>query len=148
MVTRKNPFNIERREARCIALLILFEVDLTAHDPDTVLQRYIEDSAIKERVRSYTEDLVTGVFKHKSEIDEQISRAAPRFAIDQIAAVDRNVLRVALYEMRDDSAVPFKVAINEAIEVAKDYGGEGSGRFVNGVLGTISAERSAASETT
>lgn len=87
-------------------------------------------------------DLVRGTLDHIDEIDKIIEKAAPQWPIDQIAMVDRNVLRLGLYELmwgpRD--AVPPKVAINEAIELAKSFGGESSGRFVNGVLGTVYKE--------
>jgi N utilization substance protein B len=87
-------------------------------------------------------NLVQGVMEHLGEIDEIIVRAAPQWPLDQVAIVDRNVLRLGLYELMwgDRDAVPPKVAINEAIELAKGFGGDSSGRFVNGVLGTVYKE--------
>jgi transcription antitermination protein NusB len=86
--------------------------------------------------------LVQGVMEHADEIDETIERVAPQWPLDQVAMVDRNVLRLGLFELQygDHEAVPPKVAINEAIELAKGFGGEASGRFVNGVLGTVYKE--------
>jgi transcription antitermination protein NusB len=87
-------------------------------------------------------NLVKGVLEHIAELDAIIEKAAPQWPIDQIAMVDRNVLRLGLYELMwgDREAVPPKVAINEAIELAKSFGGESSGRFINGVLGTVYKE--------
>lgn len=86
--------------------------------------------------------LVQGVMEHSDDIDKTIERVAPQWPLDQVAMVDRNVLRLGLYELQygDHEAVPPKVAINEAIELAKGFGGEASGRFVNGVLGTVYKE--------
>jgi N utilization substance protein B len=87
-------------------------------------------------------NLVRGVMEHSEEIDRTIERVAPQWPLDQVAMVDRNVLRIGLYELMwgDREAVPPKVAINESIELAKGFGGESSGRFVNGVLGTVYKE--------
>jgi N utilization substance protein B len=127
----------ENRQARTLALQILFETDLTGHDLSDVLRRYSEDLALPQPVRRYTERLVDGVSAHRDEIDAEIAAAAPAFPVSQLPAVDRNILRVAIYELRHESDVPVKAAINEAVELAKSYGGDNSGRFVNGVLGTL-----------
>jgi N utilization substance protein B len=91
---------------------------------------------------TFTWELVTGVVKHLQEIDEIIEKTAPQWPLSQISIVDRNVLRIGLYELLygDKKAVPPKVAINEAIELAKTFGGESSGKFINGVLGTVYKE--------
>ena len=91
---------------------------------------------------SFINDLAHGVLKHQAQIDEIIVKSAPEWPLAQITIVDRNVLRIGIYELLfgDKQQVPPKVAINEAIELAKGYGGESSGRFVNGVLGTIFRE--------
>jgi N utilization substance protein B len=127
----------ENRQARTLALQILFETDLTGHELSDVLRRYSEDLALPEPVRRYTERLVAGVRSHREEIDSAIASAAPAFPVEQLPAVDRNILRVAIYELRHERDVPMKAAINEAVELAKSYGGDNSGRFVNGVLGTL-----------
>jgi len=123
-----------------MALQILFEVDLTGHEIDGVLRRYSEDMALPEPVRHYTERLVNGVKERLIEIDDRIGAAAPNFPVAQLPAVDRNILRVAIYELANERAVPFKAAINEAVELAKLFGGENSSRFVNGVLRTIASQ--------
>ncbi len=81
--------------------------------------------------------LIEGIFEHKRAIDREIELAAPAFPIGQLSPVDRNTLRIAIFELRYSNDVPVKVAINEAVELAKRFGGESSGRFVNGVLGTV-----------
>jgi N utilization substance protein B len=92
---------------------------------------------LPQPVRRYVERLVTGVAAERQEIDAAIAAAAPAFPVEQLPAVDRNVLRIAIYELWHERDVPVKAAINEAVELAKHFGGENSGRFVNGVLGTI-----------
>lgn len=130
----------ENRQARTLALQILFEVDLTGHDIADVLRRYSEDMALPEPVRHYTERLVGGVKDRMMAIDGRIGAAAPNFPVAQLPAVDRNILRVAIYELTNEPRIPFKAAINEAVELAKLFGGENASRFVNGVLGAIAAE--------
>lgn len=95
----------------------------------------------------FVKDLVDGVLTHAQEIDEMITRFAPDWPIETITLVDRNILRVGVYELKLSQAVPSKVAINEAIELAKSFGGESSGRFVNGVLGAIYKDMVAKGET-
>ncbi|MDD5043856.1 MAG: transcription antitermination factor NusB [Patescibacteria group bacterium] len=85
----------------------------------------------------FSEELIAGVVKNQKEIDSLISKYAPEWPLEQITAIDRNVLRIGVYELKYDQTIPSKVAINEAIELAKTFGGESSGRFVNGVLGSI-----------
>ncbi|HMM41199.1 MAG TPA: transcription antitermination factor NusB [Thermomicrobiales bacterium] len=127
----------ENRQARTLALQILFEGDLTDHAVADVTRRYTEDLSIPQLVRRYLERLVTGVAEHREAIDAEIAAAAPAFPVSQLPAVDRNILRVAIYELRHEPDVPLKAAINEAVELAKAFGGDNSSRFVNGVLGTI-----------
>lgn len=133
-----------RREARTMALKVLFEGDLTQHGAESVLQRYLEDESIAEEQRTFAARLISGILDHRAGIDDQIGRAAPAFPVEQLAAVDRNVLRIAIYELQHERDVPMKAAINEAVEIAKQFGGENSGRFVNGVLGTIASDIAAA----
>jgi transcription antitermination protein NusB len=135
----------DRREAREVALKILFEADVAKRGALEILGRYEEDESIRDAPRAYAGQLVRGVLDDLETIDLRISDAAPAFPVDQLAAVDRNVLRIALFELREGSDVPPRAAINEAIELAKEYGGDSSGRFVNGVLGTV-AEGSGASD--
>lgn len=128
---------IENHQARNLALQVLFEIDLTEHQLPDVVRRYTEDLSLPQPVRRYLDRLVTGVARDRTAIDAEIHAAATAFPVAQLPAVDRNILRLAIYELRNEPDVPLKAAINEAIELAKQYGGENSGRFVNGVLGTV-----------
>jgi transcription antitermination protein NusB len=127
----------KRHQARILALQILFEVDLTEHDPMEVLARTFADQPAPSETRRYVERLVVGTLTDQEEIDRHVFAAAPAFPVAQLPSVDRNVLRIAIYELLRQSDVPPKVAINEAVELAKRFGGDNSGRFVNGVLGTV-----------
>jgi N utilization substance protein B len=138
---KRQDEHLERTQARTMALQILFEVDLTGHDIDGVLRRYSEDMELPEPVRSYTEWLVNGVKEQLVEIDDRIGEAAPNFPVSQLPAVDRNILRVAIRELSGERKIPYKAVINEAVELAKLFGGENSSRFVNGVLGTIATQK-------
>ncbi len=120
-----------------LALQILFELDLTDHAPREAINRTFGEQTPPPPVRAHVERLVAGVLANREAIDPYIADAAPAFPVPGLAAVDRNVLRLAVYELLREPAVPPKAAINEAVELAKRFGGESSGRFVNGVLGTI-----------
>lgn len=126
-----------RRLARELAMKVFFEADLTDREPADLFDRYRNDGSLRGVDGRYAERLVTAILEGRAEIDRRLAAAAPAFPIDQIATVDRNVLRVAICELGDDFTVPPKVVINEAIDIAKDYGGDASGRFVNGVLGAV-----------
>ena len=126
-----------RHQARILALQILFEVDLTAHDPMEVLARTFADQPAPPETRRYVERLVVGTLTDQEEIDRHVFAAAPAFPVAQLPSIDRNVLRIAIFELLRQPDVPPKVAINEAVELAKRFGGDNSGRFVNGVLGTV-----------
>jgi len=129
-----------RHLARTIAMQILFEWDFNhrAQKLSEVVERNIREFApgLGEDV-VFIEKLVRGVTKNMDKIDEMIVKYAPEWPLDKITVIDRNVLRIGIYELSLVKEVPPKVAINEAIEVAKTYGGESSGRFVNGVLGAV-----------
>ena len=123
----------------------LFEWDFKGRKPEQLAE--ILETTLKEFGKGlddpeFVVKLVQGVMEHSDEIDKTIERVAPQWPLDQVAIVDRNVLRLGLFELMhgDRDAVPPKVAINEAIELAKGFGGEASGRFVNGVLGTVYKE--------
>jgi N utilization substance protein B len=126
-------------QARVLAMQALYEHDLTQHELDEILERLTtdEDEEVPAPVAQRVVQLVSGVADHQAELDPHIASAAPQFPIPQLAAVDRNVLRLAVYELYHAPDVPYKVVINEAVEIAKRFGGPNSGRFVNGVLGTI-----------
>jgi transcription antitermination protein NusB len=126
-----------RHQARTLALQVLYESDVASHEVSGVLTRYLEDQTEPQPVRRYVERLITGINQNQKQIDQRIADAAPTFPVDQLPAVDRNILRIAIYELTSEPDVPMKAAINEAVEIAKQFGGENSSKFVNGVLGTI-----------
>lgn len=126
-----------RHQARTLALQVLYESDVASHDVSGVLARYLEDQSEPQTVRRYVERLITGIQENQQAIDQRIADAAPTFPVEQLPAVDRNILRIAIYELTGEQDVPMKAAINEAVEIAKQFGGDNSGKFVNGVLGTI-----------
>ena len=128
-----------RHLARVMAMQALYEVDAVDGDPVAVLDAVAAEHQARARVRTFAADVVQGVLQHLEAIDAVIGEAAPQWPLAQVAGVDKAVLRVAVFELLFGQRVPPKVAINEAIDVAKTYGGEGSGRFVNGVLGHVLA---------
>jgi len=133
----------ERRLARELALQALYEIDAVGHAAGGVLQeRFADDPALTDRVVDYCRQLVVEVWAHREVLDRFIQEHAPEWPLEQVAVVDRNVLRIALYEFTI-LGVPVKVAINEAVELAKSFGADGSPRFVNGVLGALLAQRKA-----
>lgn len=132
-----------RHLARTIVLQTLYQWDFNGRkqsDLTGIIKKNLQEFAPQFDDKGFIEGLVNGVLKNQLEIDALIIRYAPEWPIDQITMVDRNVLRIGIYEMRYDQDIPEKVAINEAIELAKTFGGESSGKFVNGVLGTIYKE--------
>jgi len=126
-----------RRQARVTALQALFEIDSVGHDPVMVLQRRLEKKALPPSGSKFARNLVSGVLEHKTYLDELIQKNAPEWPVEQIAIIDRNILRIAIFEIAIDQGTPLKVAINEAVEVAKLFGSDSSPRFINGVLGTL-----------
>ena len=136
-----------RHLARTIALQTLYEWDFgdkPAGGLPTMLAHNFSEFAPDFDDGGFSRDLVMGVEQHLAAIDADIVAHAPEWPLEQITNVDRNVLRIGIYEMKFDPEIPGKVAINEAIELAKAFGGESSGKFVNGVLGTIYKEMEAA----
>lgn len=133
-----------RHLSRSIAMQSLYEWDFSdkSKDLQKIVERNIQEFGPGLEDKSFTWQLVTGIVQRIKEIDKIIEKAAPQWPIDQISIIDRNVLRMGLYELlyEDKTAVPPKVAINEAIELAKGFGGENSGKFINGVLGTVYKE--------
>ena len=128
-----------RHLARAVALQSLYEWDFYRGSKDvmTVTDRNLEEFAAQLDEKDFTRDIVKGVVLHQSEIDTAIRRFAPDWPLEKITPVDRNVLRIASFELMYNFEIPSKVAINEAIELAKTFGGESSGKFVNGVLGAV-----------
>lgn len=128
-----------RTRARSIALQALYEVDLVGHPLGSVLKNRLEDAALEDRLVKFTESITLGVWPMKDELDTFIAEHAPEWPLDQVAIVDRNILRIALWEFAVNGDTPIKVAINEAVELAKTFGSDSSPRFINGVLGSLAA---------
>jgi len=124
-----------------VALQALFECDTAHHDPDACLSARMEDTPLPEAGARYARDLVLGALEHLSAIDAIIQRIAPEWPVEQMSPIDRNILRLASYEILYTDDTPPKVCINEAVEVAKAFGSDSSSRFVNGVLGTLLTNR-------
>jgi N utilization substance protein B len=121
-----------------LALQVLYETDLTGHDPEEAMDRaFAEHGPLTEDVVAHVQELVRGVLRNRDDLDPIIAGAAPARDLAEQAAIERNVLRLAVYELVHAPRVPPKVAINEGVELAKRFGGENSGRFVNGVLRTV-----------
>lgn len=127
-------------QGRALALQVLYEVDLTGHDWKASLIAHAGSEEVSPRVEGFAEEAIAGVVASKERVDALMQRHAPMWPIEQLSAVDRSILRLALYELLPGSTVPAKVTINEAVELAKEYGGETSARFVNGVLGSALEE--------
>jgi N utilization substance protein B len=129
----------KRRKARIAALKALFEADSVGHPPLEILARLLEESPLPEDGAEFARQLVEGVTVNRERVDEIICSHAPAWPLEQVAAVDRSILRLAIYEIVIDNRVPMRAAINEAVELAKEFGGEASPKFVNGVLGSVAA---------
>ena len=128
-----------RRLARELVVQSLYEMDVAAHDPTEGLERLIKGHRLDENLADFARLLLSGVLEHRVEIDAVIERTAPAWPADQMSPIDRNILRIAIREFLLDNLTPVGAAINEAVELAKKYGSESSGRFINGVLGSVSA---------
>ncbi len=128
-----------RRRAREFALQVLFQIDLTGGVPDEVLRQFWSGQDVEPDVRAFAERLVHGVVDRRVQIDARIVEAAEHWRIERMGVVDRNVLRIAVYELASEDGTPKAVVIDESIEIAKRFGGEGSGGFINGILDSIRA---------
>jgi len=127
-----------RRRARELALQVLYEVDAAGHEPAEVVNHLLAEERLPEENANFIRELVSGVIQNKEKIDKSIQSFATAWPIDQIPMVDRNILRLAIFEILIDNKVPVKVAINEAVEIAKAFGSDNSSKFINGVLGSVS----------
>jgi N utilization substance protein B len=128
-----------RRKARTVALQALYEIDCTTHPPELVIEQRLEEQPLTAELNDFARQLVAGVMRHTGTLDELIQQYAPEWPLDQMAVIDRNILRIAIWEFGADRQTPIKVAINEAVELAKLYGSDSAPRFVNGVLGALAA---------
>ena len=128
-----------RRKARSVALQALYEVDLAGHDVEAVIARLLAEIEFSAENSIFITELVRGVLQNREEIDRHLQNFAPAWPVRQIAVIDRNILRLAIFEILFDNKVPVKAAINEAVELAKKFASDNSAKFVNGVLGSVSA---------
>ncbi len=126
-----------RTRARGLALQVLYELDLTKHPPVEVFQTRLEDTPLTEDLQEFSRQIIFGILPLTQQLDLVIAKYAPEWPLDQIAAIDRNILRIALWEFAVQRQTPIKVAINEAVELAKLYGSDSAARFINGVLGSL-----------
>lgn len=129
---------MSRHEARVLALQVLYEADTAQRDAGAILSRHFQEDSLADGLRGYTSHIVSGVVTEQADLDKLISDLAPDFPVAQLSAIDRNILRIALWEMRYGD-VPVKAAINEAVDLAKDFGSDTSSRFINGVLGAAAS---------
>ena len=132
-----------RTRARSLALQVLYEVDLTAHLPGVVFQERLEEinaegqTGLSPELAEFARQIIFGILPLAEKLDGAIARYAPEWPFDQIAAIDRNILRIAAWEFAVSQETPVKVAINEAVELAKLFGSDNAPRFINGVLGSL-----------
>lgn len=130
-----------RHKARALALQCLFAIDVRGDlDDDDALDWLILENPLPQAARAFAQDLVQGVKENLTKLDSLIQKYAPAWPVQQLSVVDRNILRIALFELTHRSAVPRKTAANEAVELAKVFGSDSSGRFVNGVAGSVIAD--------
>ena len=129
----------ERRRARSQALQALYEIDSVGHPEEEVLARYGED--LSPEAREFMNRMVHGTLESTEEVDSMLEESAPEWPINELAVIDRNILRLSVWELLIWGETPVKVAINEAVELAKKYGSDSAPRFVNGVLGTLAGRR-------
>jgi len=131
-----------RHKARELALQALYEIDSAGHAITVVLDHRLDDDPLNnEKAEQFLRDLVSGVLDYQSDLDLLIHELAPEWPVLQMAIVDRNILRLAIYELAARRDTPLKVAINEAVELAKLYGGDSAARLINGVLGTVASKQ-------
>jgi N utilization substance protein B len=127
-----------RTKARALALQVLYEVDVAPHHlPGDVYKERLEETPLSADLAEFARQIIFGVLPLTTELDQSISKYAPEWPFDQIAAIDRNILRLACWEFTVFHDTPLKVAINEAVELAKHYGSDSAPRFINGVLGSL-----------
>jgi len=126
-----------RRKAREAALQTLYEIEVGKASPETSMANTLEAAALDPELADYAVRIASGVRENESDLDKHISALVQGYDYSRLAAIDRNILRIAGYELFYEAAVPPKVAINEAIEIAKKYSTAESGKFVNGVLGRL-----------
>jgi N utilization substance protein B len=130
-----------RTKARSIALQALYEIDITGHAPAPTIEQRLESEPLDTNLADFSRQIVYGVLPIIQKLDDFIAQQAPEWPLDQVAIIDRNILRIALWEFAVAGVTPIKVAINEAIEMSKIYGSDSTPRFVNGVLGSLATRQ-------
>jgi N utilization substance protein B len=133
----KRNFMKPRTRARSVALQALYEIDSTGHLPGDVLGERLAETPLEDKLENFVREIVLGVVPITDQLDGFIAQHAPEWPLDQVAIVDRNILRIALWEIAVSNQTPIKVAINEAVELGKVFGSDSTPRFVNGVLGSL-----------
>ena len=129
----------KRHQARELALKVLFQLEGSDDDVDEVLRYHAAEGGAPPDVAAFAGELVRGVIANREKLDHILSEASENWKLEQMAKVDRVILRIAVYEIAVDRHVPTKAAINESIELAKTFSGDEAGRFVNGILGRVAA---------
>jgi N utilization substance protein B len=129
----------KRHQARELALKVLFQLESSNDDPEEVLAYHAAEGAATPDVANFARQLIRGVIDNREKLDAILSETSEHWKLEQMAKVDRIILRIAVYEISIDKHVPTKAAINESIELAKTFSGDEAGRFVNGILGRVAA---------
>lgn len=130
-----------RTKARTVALQALYEIDMCSHPPGEALEERLAEEPMDANLADFARQIVQGVLPIMQQLDDFIAEQAPEWPMDQVAVIDRNIIRIAMWEFAVAGVTPIKVAINEAIEISKIYGSESTPRFVNGVLGSLAARQ-------
>ena len=130
-----------RTKARSVALQALYEIDIAGHAPGIVCEQRVNEEGLNDALADFARQIIFGVYPLMTTLDKFIAEHAPEWPLDQVAIVDRNILRIALWEIAVSGNTPVKVAINEAVELAKVYGSDSTPRFVNGVLGSLASRQ-------
>ena len=130
---------VARRRTRALVMQALYESDTVEHSAADVVEERLPDMGLSRRDGEFARGLLAGIFANAAEIDKIIAEFAPGWPISQMAVVDRNILRMAIYEIMVSEDTPPRVAVNEAVELAKAFGGDSAPRFINGVLGSVMA---------
>lgn len=126
-----------RTRARSIALQVLYEIDVTGHPAELVLLNRLSETPLEDNLGDFARKIVMGIQPIVNDLDQMIAKHATEWPLDQVAIIDRNIMRIALWEIAVSNQTPLKVAINEAVELGKIFGSESTPRFVNGVLGSL-----------
>lgn len=129
-----------RTEARGLALQVLYEYDISGHPAGEILSNRLQEFPMEEEQVEFARQIINGIIPIYTKLDSLIAENAPEWPLDQISSIDKNIIRIALWEFAVSKITPIKVAINEAVELAKVFGSDSSPRFVNGVLGSLSTQ--------